>query len=37
MATIYDAMGIPLGTHYEDASGRPVSIVDSGRPISELF
>ena len=37
MATIYDAMGIPLETHYEDASGRPVSIVDSGRPISELF
>jgi hypothetical protein len=37
MATIYDRMGIDLATHYEDATGRPVSIVDSGRPISELY
>ncbi|MED5399463.1 MAG: DUF1501 domain-containing protein [Planctomycetota bacterium] len=36
LATIYDVMGISLGTHYEDASGRPVSIVGSGRPIHEL-
>lgn len=37
LATIYHQLGISLGTHYEDASGRPVSIVGSGRPIHELF
>lgn len=36
LATLYQTMGIPLDTHYKDASGRPVSIVDSGRPIKEL-
>ena len=37
LATIYQLLGISLGTHYEDASGRPVSIVGSGRPINELI
>jgi hypothetical protein len=37
LATIYHALGIPLGTHYEDSTGRPVSIVGSGKPIHELF
>ena len=37
LATIYHVMGISLETHHEDASGRPVSIVGSGRPIHELF
>ena len=37
LATIYRAMGIPLDTHYEDASGRPVSIVGAGLPILELL
>ncbi len=37
LATIYQTLGIPLDTHYEDASGRPVSIVGSGRPIKELL
>jgi uncharacterized protein (DUF1501 family) len=37
LATIYHALGISLDTHYEDASGRPVSIVGSGRPIRELL
>jgi len=36
LATIYSQLGIPLDTHYEDASGRPVSIVGAGRPIAEL-
>lgn len=35
-ATIYDRLGIPLKTHYEDSAGRPVSIVDGGKPIGEL-
>ena len=36
LATIYHTLGIPLDTHYEDGSGRPVSIVGAGRPIHEL-
>jgi len=37
LATIYHILGIPLDTHYEDSSGRPVSIVGSGGPIQELL
>ncbi|MSR57332.1 MAG: DUF1501 domain-containing protein [Planctomycetaceae bacterium] len=37
LATIYQILGIPLETHYEDSTGRPVSIVGEGRPIQELF
>jgi hypothetical protein len=37
LATIYHALGISLDTHYDDSTGRPVSIVDSGRPIHELL
>jgi uncharacterized protein (DUF1501 family) len=37
LATIYHTLGIPLDTHFNDASGRPVSIVDTGTPIAELF
>lgn len=37
LATVYHALGVPLNTHFEDASGRPVSIVGSGRPIQELL
>ena len=37
LATLYQTLGIPLDTHFEDATGRPVSIVGSGKPIQELF
>ncbi len=37
LATVYHTLGISLETLYEDASGRPVSIVGSGRPIQELL
>lgn len=37
LATIYLTMGVPLETHYEDASGRPISIVGGGKPIQELL
>lgn len=37
LATLYRSLEIPLDTHYEDASGRPVSIVDAGKPIRELI
>ena len=35
-ATIYQHMGVPLTTTYEDERGRPHFIVDSGTPIREL-
>jgi hypothetical protein len=37
LATIYQTLSIPLELHYEDSTGRPVSIIDSGRPIHELL
>ena len=37
LATIYHTLGIPLDTHFEDGSGRPVSIVGGGQPIHELI
>lgn len=37
LATLYHALGIPLDTHFNDASGRPTSIVNTGRPIQELL
>lgn len=36
LATLYQALGIPLDTHFKDASGRPVSIIGSGQPLREL-
>lgn len=37
LATIYQVLGIPLDTHFHDSTGRPVSIVGSGKPIRELL
>lgn len=37
LATVYHALGIPLDTHFEDATGRPVGIVGSGMPLHELL
>ncbi|MDE0816217.1 MAG: DUF1501 domain-containing protein [Pirellulaceae bacterium] len=37
LATIYHQLGIPLGTHFEDKTGRPQSIVGSGKPVRELL
>lgn len=37
LATLYQTLGISLETHYQDASGRPVSIVGAGKPIQELL
>lgn len=37
LATIYHTLEIPLDTHFNDASGRPVSIVGSGKPVDELL
>ncbi|HVW38835.1 MAG TPA: DUF1501 domain-containing protein, partial [Pirellulales bacterium] len=37
LATLYHTLGIPLDTHFNDASGRPTSIVNTGRPLLELL
>jgi len=36
MATVFHTLGMPQGLHYNDPTGRPVPMVNSGRPISEL-
>jgi hypothetical protein len=36
-ATIYHHMGVPLDTTYLDPTGRPRAVVDTGKPIAELF
>lgn len=36
LATLYDALGIPFDTHFDDSTGRPVSIVGSGVRLREL-
>lgn len=36
-ATIYQFMGIPLDTTFQDIIGRPLGIVRNGTPIHELF
>jgi hypothetical protein len=36
MATVFHVLGIPQYLHYKDPSGRPVPMVDGGKPISEL-
>jgi hypothetical protein len=36
MATVFQVLGIPQGLHYNDNSGRPVPMINGGRPIREL-
>ncbi|MFM8253442.1 MAG: DUF1501 domain-containing protein [Planctomycetota bacterium] len=36
-ATIYQFMGVPLSTTYQDERGRPTPIITQGAPIRELF
>jgi hypothetical protein len=36
MATVFSVLGIPQDLHYNDPSGRPVPMVNGGRPIAEL-
>ena len=36
MATVFHVLGIPQGLHYNDPTGRPVPMVNGGRPIREL-
>jgi uncharacterized protein (DUF1501 family) len=36
MATVFHVLGIPVDLHYTDMTGRPVPMIESGRPIAEL-
>jgi len=36
LATLYQYLGVPLETHFNDHFGRPTPILPSGRPIAEL-
>jgi hypothetical protein len=35
-ATLFHVLGLPLDQHFTDPSGRPVAMVDGGKPIAEL-
>ena len=37
LATVYQVLGIDPTLNYKDHSGRPIPILDEGRPIEELF
>jgi hypothetical protein len=36
MATVFHVLGLPLDLQFRDPSGRPVSLLEAGRPIAEL-
>src|SRR5262249_46178241 len=36
MATIFHVLGIPQDMQYKDPSGRPVSMIDGGKPVAEV-
>ena len=36
MATVFHSLGVPQNLHYNDPSGRPVPMINGGRPIGEL-
>jgi hypothetical protein len=36
MATVFHVLGIPQNLHYNDPTGRPVPMINGGRPIHEL-
>lgn len=36
MATVFHVLGLPQDLHYKDPSGRPVPMVNGGKPIAEL-
>jgi hypothetical protein len=37
LATWYSDLGVPLDTHFTDATGRPIPLLPEGRPIHDLF
>jgi hypothetical protein len=36
MATVFHVLGIPQDLHYKDQTGRPIPMIDGGKPIAEL-
>ncbi len=36
VATIFHVLGLPLDQHFTDPTGRPVAMIDGGKPIAEL-
>ena len=36
MATVFHVLGLPVDLHFRDPSGRPVPLLESGRPIAQL-
>lgn len=36
-ATMFHVLGLPLDQHFIDPSGRPVAMIDGGKPIAELM
>jgi hypothetical protein len=36
MATVFHVLGLPADLHYKDPAGRPVPMLDGGKPIGEL-
>jgi hypothetical protein len=36
VATIFQVLGLPQDVHFKDGTGRPVPMVDGGKPIAEL-
>src|SRR5262245_21754645 len=36
MATVFHVLGLPQDLHYKDPTGRPVPMVNGGKPIAEL-
>jgi len=37
MATVFHVMGLPQDLHYKDPSGRPMPMIQGGKPIAELI
>jgi hypothetical protein len=37
MATVFHVLGIPQDLHYKDPTGRPVPMIDGGKPIAEVI
>ena len=36
MATVFHVLGMPRDLHYNDPTGRPTPMINSGRAIQEL-
>jgi hypothetical protein len=37
MATMFHVLGMPLDLSYRDPGGRPVTMIEQGKPIAELI